>query len=539
MLDSPRSDGRRQPLFSVDLWVNKYAPTSLEDLVGNGKSISDLRRWLRDWSLKNGKQRGSSSGKFGKYMTAALISGPPGIGKTSCVKIICSELKYAITEVNASDERSKAGSNILDGVKGSTSNSLRELVTNETFRSGLLGKRNHALIMDEVDGMSGGDRGGITGVIEMIKQSKIPIICICNDRFSQKLKSLQNYCEEFIFHRPSKLQICKRILFVASKEQITLEEAEVLSMIEQYDADLRLIINQLQLKTLSATPSIERDAATGLLKSHDNRPFIIVDKFFSVQSHSLPIEEKFKLAFEDPDIISLFIQENYLQMRPATFLNDLQRLQMLARASMDISSGDALGTIVRIRQNWELLPHAILYGSLVPAASMRGQREIFNLQPGERNFHRFPVWLGKNSTFLKIKRMLGVLHLRMTSSGRCKINFGTLRPNYISLIRSHLTLPLRSLPRGTKDNIEISNVLKFLTEYTMTKSDWDNLIDQIPLLHGKGVAFLPLSRDITSATKSRLTRACKNIVQIRGGLLRLNKSNSQNETSENEDDFGI
>jgi replication factor C subunit 1 len=36
--------------------------------------------------------------------------------------------------------------------------------------------------MDEVDGMSAGDRGGIAAIINMIKTTKVPIICICNDR---------------------------------------------------------------------------------------------------------------------------------------------------------------------------------------------------------------------------------------------------------------------------------------------------------------------------------------------------------------------
>jgi DNA polymerase III delta prime subunit len=45
------------------------------------------------------------------------------------------------------------------------------------------------VIMDEVDGMSASDRGGTQELIKMIKTSKIPIICICNDRYSQKVKS--------------------------------------------------------------------------------------------------------------------------------------------------------------------------------------------------------------------------------------------------------------------------------------------------------------------------------------------------------------
>ena len=50
--------------------------------------------------------------------------------------------------------------------------------------------------MDEVDGMSGGDRGGVQDLIESIKRSRVPIIAICNDKYHQKLRSLRNHCLE-------------------------------------------------------------------------------------------------------------------------------------------------------------------------------------------------------------------------------------------------------------------------------------------------------------------------------------------------------
>lgn len=61
--------------------------------------------------------------------------------------------------------------------------------------------------MDEVDGMSAGDRGGVADLIASIKISKIPIICICNDRYSQKLKSLVNHCLLLNFRKPTKQQV--------------------------------------------------------------------------------------------------------------------------------------------------------------------------------------------------------------------------------------------------------------------------------------------------------------------------------------------
>ena len=55
------------------------------------------------------------------------------------------------------------------------------------------------LIMDEVDGMSGGDRGGVADLIKTIARSKVPIIAICNDKYNQKLRSLRNHTLELDF----------------------------------------------------------------------------------------------------------------------------------------------------------------------------------------------------------------------------------------------------------------------------------------------------------------------------------------------------
>ena len=70
--------------------------------------------------------------------------------------------------------------------------------------------------MDEVDGMSAGDRGGVADLIASIKISKIPIICICNNRYSQKLKSLVNHCLPLNFRKPTKQQV----LFLALKKVV-------------------------------------------------------------------------------------------------------------------------------------------------------------------------------------------------------------------------------------------------------------------------------------------------------------------------------
>ena len=54
------------------------------------------------------------------------------------------------------------------------------------------GFRKQLVIMDEVDGMGGSDRGGIQELILLIKKSRVPIICICNDRQHQKIRRVKS-----------------------------------------------------------------------------------------------------------------------------------------------------------------------------------------------------------------------------------------------------------------------------------------------------------------------------------------------------------
>lgn len=122
---------------------------------------------------------------------AALLSGDAGLGKTTTARLIAAEYGYSIVQYNASDARNKKSVELISVGKNNMS-----LMGNRTEKT--------LIIMDEVDGMSSGDRGGITAIIDMIKKTKVPIICICNDRQAQKIKSLAGHCHDIKFHKPDK-----------------------------------------------------------------------------------------------------------------------------------------------------------------------------------------------------------------------------------------------------------------------------------------------------------------------------------------------
>lgn len=89
-------------------------------------------------------------------------------------------------EWNASDVRSKLA--IEEGVSHLKNNSTISMSGPSSFNTRTL------ILMDEVDGMSGSDKGGNMALINMIKDTKVPIVCICNDRYNPKIKSLSSHC---------------------------------------------------------------------------------------------------------------------------------------------------------------------------------------------------------------------------------------------------------------------------------------------------------------------------------------------------------
>lgn len=120
--------------------------------------------------------------------------------------------------------------------------------------------------MDEVDGMAGNeDRGGIQELIQLIKNSKVPVICMCNDRNHPKMRSLVNYCFDLRFNRPRVEQIKAAMMSVCFKEGIKITGDALGDIIVGSNQDVRQVLHNLSMwavknKNLSAE-QVKVDAA--------------------------------------------------------------------------------------------------------------------------------------------------------------------------------------------------------------------------------------------------------------------------------------
>ncbi|KAG8090019.1 hypothetical protein GUJ93_ZPchr0011g27369 [Zizania palustris] len=490
-------------------WTEKYRPKVPNDIVGNQSMVKQLHDWLKSWdeqflhSVQKGKGKKQADGGAKK---AVLLSGPPGIGKTTTAKVVSQMLGLLAIEVNASDSRGKADSKIEKGVGGSTSNSIKELISNATLNYGdNRSKRPKAvLIMDEVDGMSAGDRGGVADLIASIKISKIPIVCICNDRYSQKLKSLVNYCLLLNFRKPTKQQMGKRLMEIAKKEGLQAQENAMEELAERVHGDIRMALNHLQYMSLSQSVVKYDDIRQRLnssTKDEDISPFTAVDKLFGFNGGRLRMDERIDLSMSDPDLVPLIIQENYINYRPNTVGKDdsgVKRMNFLAHAAESIADADIVNVQIRRYRQWQLSQAACLSSSIIPAALMHGNREI--LEAGERNFNRFGGWLGKYSTTNKNIRLLEDTHSHILASQQANLDRETLRLDYLTLLLRQLTDPLKTMPKDEA----VQKVVEFMDTYSLSQEDFDTIVE---LSKFKGH---PNPMDgVQPAVKSALTKAYK------------------------------
>ena len=80
-----------QPALSVPsdetLWADKYAPKKVSEIIGHNAKANEIRDWLRAWKSNANLYKADPKMKT-EWRAGILISGPPGIGKTTTSTLV-------------------------------------------------------------------------------------------------------------------------------------------------------------------------------------------------------------------------------------------------------------------------------------------------------------------------------------------------------------------------------------------------------------------------------------------------------------------
>jgi len=330
------------------MFTTKYKPNKLTEFIGNKRIIQPFIKWLLNWEFKNKKTK------------CALVSGVNGIGKSLLVDLVLNKYSYNGIHLSIDDERNKEY--IHDVIKPL-------LHTKKTFDD-----KENVLIVSDIDSSSG-DYGFIGSLVECIKETEIPIICICDDRYSQNIKPILNYCYDIKMTKPTYDDIYRLIYTVVTSENIKISKSSIDKLYQQSNGDIRYILNNLQL-------GIKKGDTKKDCKSYN-----IFDTTGQLFNMDTKMNEKYATYWMAHDIHTLMVQENYIGCIMSQ-KDELKSLENLAYSSEALSDVDILDTTF----NFELYPY-------IAANTIRATSKC-----NKKGLIKFSRFLGKISTMNKNKR---------------------------------------------------------------------------------------------------------------------------------------
>lgn len=471
----------------MDIWTEKYRPRDLNHYIGHVRQITAIEDWFDRFR----------NGEIGPREKGLLLSGPPGLGKTTIAHIVLRKYGYLVREYNASDIRSRK----------QVDHHFTRIFGQKNIYSVVQGNANAktGIIMDEVDGMSSGERGGTGQLIEFISPTvkkgksrnkitpskpRIPVICICNETNKSKgnTNDLRKICLEVAFKHPSEEDLENLMQYVEQHENFTIESGKTRSLIiHMAQGDFRRMINILEyvyhkyatgnkngIKCIKHDLGREELEQTWAMKEQDLH---IKESIRKLLTSKLDYSDIRRLYENDKSQTPMMIHEYYYQFidyyKNATFR---RKLNAMAGVMEALVLSDLIEKHMYNSQRWNLQPVHGLVSSLA-------SNYYINLYPKIRHAQIVPInWttaLGKFSYQRNNMKNMEELIFRINNPNNYDItDIQTLSYIILELFnRNCLEIGLRLLKLY---NLEIDDLKKLVRTIKVGGHDYTTMLNSKP-----------------------------------------------------------
>lgn len=337
-------------------WVEIYRPKRFSEIKGQNDAIEKIKIFLKN---------------FQKGKKALMLYGPPGTGKTTLAYAAAAETNSEIFELNASDLRNKE--------------KLKEILR-PALEQASLTNDTKIILVDEVDGISKEDWGGLPELVGFLENASWPIIITANDIWDKSFSALRKE-SELVQLKEIDYKTIKDVLIAILKKEDKFIDSNILTGISvKAKGDLRAAINDLQIASGMEDPS----------KILDNDRNKEVDIFNALRiifkekpnDNTLRIFDSVNMPI---DQIMLWIEENI----PAEYKGT-----ELQKAYDALSMADVFKGRIYKQQYWRFLVYEnILLSYGISSAKDGIKRGFTNYKRPERILK---IWLNNQRTAKKV-----------------------------------------------------------------------------------------------------------------------------------------
>ena len=313
---------------------------NINKVLNRDEEANKIKEILKDFE----QNKHNLATKKGLY-----IYGDPGSGKTTFITNVLKELDYDIIKYDAGDIRNKS---IIDTI---TKHNMSDKNVMSMFYKKV---QRIAIIMDEIDGMNNGDKGGINSLIKIIRPKKTkkqrleeitlnPIICIGNYHIDKKIKELMKVCHVIELKSPTKSQMT---LIIDHIMPTLVDENIKINTINFIQGDLR------KLKTIYELYKSKQDILNNniiqnifLMKSYNDDTRKITKKLIN---NSYSIEDHLTIMNEtDRTIVGLLWHENIIDVLGK--INKEESIPLYLKILDNMCFADYIDRITFQKQIWQ------------------------------------------------------------------------------------------------------------------------------------------------------------------------------------------
>lgn len=363
---------------SLDIWIDKYKPKKINDLITNTQAVRSIYAWLVSYnankkkalaiinekknkkvksvkSVKNNKtdkaKTDKKEEKF-KEKSCMLITGGHGVGKSITIEIILKELGYNILRLNTASL--KVGKNVNDVIhKLLTSSNIVNVINNNE-------NKKIAVLFDELESITSSAEKAC--IVALQKYNELnwhcPIIFISDEQHNKLTSDIKKSSFVVKLYSPYDSDMKKILFKIKNEENIKINDGRVINhIITHVQGDIRRLIFTLEdIKNaygnkLITYDMIQQYTIVSNKKDININLFIATDELLYNYTN---IDTCLKLFESEKVLLPLMVHQNYIRGVMNNCESDEDKYDLIQKISDSLSTGDVIENFIYGEQNWNM-----------------------------------------------------------------------------------------------------------------------------------------------------------------------------------------